>query len=162
MRARNRQRGAALTELVVIVPVLVMIVYGSMYLTELGFFKLKTQEATRFAAWTMAVRPLSDFSDFNHGNVVDSSLRSARDELRGVYGDLDGGRDRVLQAGKSGEYMAAFYVPAQSDVVLRPTQLLPAPISPTRTMVLGTVSLASVIPQRLFRPRRPASCASSD
>ncbi len=54
-------RGAAVTELALIVPVLVTIFFFGMYFSELVRAKLKLLEASRFAAWELTSYVLDDY-----------------------------------------------------------------------------------------------------
>ena len=73
MRPRA-QRGSALTEFAIVMPVMVGLVYASIYLSDTGIFKLKAQEVSRFSAWTMAVRPQSDYEADDHRGQISESI----------------------------------------------------------------------------------------
>lgn len=60
--ARGTPRGQALTELVVVLPVIVPMIFFSLLLTELARAQLKLLEVSRFAAWELTAFSLSDFS----------------------------------------------------------------------------------------------------
>jgi hypothetical protein len=52
---RSRERGSALTEAAIVIPVLVLLIYWSAAITDVLVLKLKGQEAARFALWEMTV-----------------------------------------------------------------------------------------------------------
>lgn len=127
------QQGSALTEFVLVVPVLVALIYGAHYLTDLGVFKLKAQEIARYSAWSMAVRPLSDFDTLEHNDAIRRAQESALIELANLYADLDGGRDPQIailaSPGRSALTMGARYTePTPSDLRVLPVRMLPGPL----------------------------------
>lgn len=129
--SRRRTRGSALTELVVFVPVLIAVLYGSMYLMEAGIHKLKAQEVARYATWAFTMRPLSDYGaeDFDHAAAFTRARESVRDELDALYAlDLDAARDGLLAlTGKRGQVLSAQYAsPAGADLRNGPVSLVPA------------------------------------
>lgn len=54
--SRRRERGTALTELAILVPLFVIIFMWAQFFTDLGLVKLKAEEAARYALWEMAVQ----------------------------------------------------------------------------------------------------------
>jgi hypothetical protein len=128
---RNKERGASLTEFAIVIPVIVAMFYGSVYLTELGAFKLKSQEIARYSAWAFTQHPLSAYDDENlkHNDAWTRARDSVADELADVYSDLDGARDRTLPIeGAWGQTMMAVYQPPSgfSGLSNRPAQVLPS------------------------------------
>ena len=89
MRAKrnHRERGASLTEFAIVIPVIVAMFYGAIYLTELGAFKLKSQEIARYSTWAFTQHPLSayDDEDLKH-NEAWTRAREAVAELVGKGG----------------------------------------------------------------------------
>jgi hypothetical protein len=61
-RFRADESGQALTEFVVVVPIMVMILLFSMWLWEIVHIKLKVQEAARYAAWESTSYPLHGYA----------------------------------------------------------------------------------------------------
>ena len=106
---RPRQRGSALTEFALVIPVMLAMIYGSTYLGELGAFRLKAQEIARFSAWSMAVRPMSDFDQMDHRQLTADSKSAASDETDDIYDDLDAAFSRRRAAPQSGMTMSATY-----------------------------------------------------
>ena len=73
-------------EFALIVPVLVMILLFSMYLTELVRAKLKLQEFSRYVVLEMTSYTLSDFANAKHEEAFADAQR-----------EIDGGGRRPLQ-----------------------------------------------------------------
>jgi hypothetical protein len=129
-RQRERERGAALTEFAIVVPLFSAMVFGSMVLTELGVFKLKTQEIARFGAWSFTQHPLSSYEgdEFDHQEKFVAARNAVADEMAEVYSDLDGARARLLPApGAWGMTALALYEPpaAGRDFRNETVQLVP-------------------------------------
>lgn len=107
MRARYlrpRARGAATVEFALTVPVLVMILMFSMYLTELVRAKLKLQEMARYAVWEMTSYTLSDFAKKEHDAAFEDARREAQEELLERYRDMDS----VEPNGQPGNFIARY------------------------------------------------------
>jgi hypothetical protein len=85
----SARRGAATTEFALIVPVLVMILLFSMYLTELVRAKIKMQEFSRYVVWEMTSYTLSDFAKANHDAAFTDAQREMMEEAVDRYKDLD-------------------------------------------------------------------------
>src|SRR5579872_6040248 len=51
----REERGSALTEGAILIPVLILIIYYSSAMTDVMVLKIKAQEATRFVLWEMTV-----------------------------------------------------------------------------------------------------------
>lgn len=88
----RRTRGAALAELAVVTPVLLVMLLASMYLAELVRVRIKLEEPARFAAWETTSYTLSDFSSQKAGRHPHASkLARAGAESATVprYADLD-------------------------------------------------------------------------
>ncbi|MBN1208831.1 MAG: pilus assembly protein [Myxococcaceae bacterium] len=83
------RRGAATVEFALIVPVLVMILMFSMYLTELVRAKLKLQELARYAVWEMTSYTLSDFANAQHDQAFAEANKEAMEEALERFKDLD-------------------------------------------------------------------------
>ncbi len=126
-RRRRTERGTALTEVALLLPLFVVLIYGSVHLAELGIYKLRAQEIARFGAFATASQPLSSFDDFNHSQKFEQASTRVRDELTSVYRDLDGAREHLLAtSGASGKTMSALYAPpAASDLRNRTADALP-------------------------------------
>ncbi|MBZ4401371.1 pilus assembly protein [Myxococcus sp. XM-1-1-1] len=89
MSRKSFRRGAATVEFALSVPLLVMILMFSMYLTELVRAKLKLQEMARYAVWEMTSYSLSDFAKGNHDNAFEDARQEAHTELVERYKDMD-------------------------------------------------------------------------
>ncbi len=140
----KRQRGASLTEFAIVVPLVVAVFYASMYLTELGAFKLKAQEIARYGAWAFTQHPLSNYEsdNFNHNDRFNRARDAVADELTAVYLDLDGAKDRALPIGAWGLTATALYEPAQgSDFRNQPAAFLPTWAQQDWASPLSTIGL---------------------
>jgi hypothetical protein len=132
MRMKRRtERGASLTEFALVIPVIVAMFYGSVYLTELGAFKLKAQEIARYSSWAFTQHPLSAYEDenFKHNEAWNNAREAVTDELTRLYSDLDGARERALPIeGAWGETMMSVYEPPTglSGFSNRPAQFVPS------------------------------------
>ena len=89
--ARNlrSRRGAATVEFALVVPLLVVMLLFSMYLTELVRAKLKMHEAARHAAWEMTSYPLSDFATGDHGKAWTEAHDKVHEDAVNRFGDMD-------------------------------------------------------------------------
>ena len=54
-KQRKGERGSALTEGAILIPVLILIMYWSSAMTDVMVLKIKSQEAARFALWELTV-----------------------------------------------------------------------------------------------------------
>ncbi|MFC1611179.1 TadE/TadG family type IV pilus assembly protein [Myxococcota bacterium] len=129
---RRQERGASLTEFALVVPLFVALIYGSLYLTDLGVFKLKAQEVARYSTWAFTTRPLSNFgaeqlSAGAHNDYFDDAQNSVAEELDEIYFDLDGARNRLLPIpGAWSKTMAATYeTPGSLDLRNGRTDVVP-------------------------------------
>lgn len=115
----NTQRGSSILEFAIMVPVFVMAIYASLYLTELGVFKLKAQEISRYSTWAFVQQPLSDFEnrDPNHASTFQNAAKRVVDELTSIYIDLDAAHNGslidtgVTLLSQSTKTMSAVYQP---------------------------------------------------
>jgi hypothetical protein len=82
-------RGAATVEFALSVPILVMILMFSMYLTELVRVKLKLQEMARYAVWEMTSYALTDFATGDHDAAFEDARQEAHEEWVERFRDLD-------------------------------------------------------------------------
>lgn len=99
-------RGAALTEFVILVPVFLAAIYGSLYLCDIGVLKLHAQEITRYTAWGMAVRPMSNYETFSHGDAFLAAQAATVSEVNRLYQDLDGQSARASGVTVAGRHVA--------------------------------------------------------
>ncbi len=127
-----RQRGSALTEFAVVVPLFVTLVYGSLYLSDLGRFRLKAQEIARYGAWAFTQRPLSGYRHDDlgrasqyHTEMFDEARTQVTQEVAEIYDDLDGANDRWLPGASAQTMSAALMPPATSDFKNQSVSLTP-------------------------------------
>jgi hypothetical protein len=85
----HARRGAATVEFALVVPVLVMILLFSMYLTELVRAKLKMQEFARYTVWEMTSYTLSDFATGNNDQAFTDANTEMLEEATERYKDMD-------------------------------------------------------------------------
>lgn len=109
MRTPKHQKGSALVEFALVVPLLIALIYGSLYLTDLTLFKMKSQEISRYAAWGLATRPLSAYVSGIYPATQITSNMATRADVMNQYVDLDGaaqwslpGVSRLTAAGQLG------------------------------------------------------------
>ncbi|HEX8700064.1 MAG TPA: TadE/TadG family type IV pilus assembly protein [Myxococcaceae bacterium] len=98
------RRGAATTEFALIVPVLVVILMFSMYLTELVRAKIKMQEFSRYVVWEMTSYTLSDFAKAEHDTAFNDAKTEMMEEAVDRYKDLDS----VEPTGRAGNLIANY------------------------------------------------------
>ena len=98
------RRGAATVEFALIVPVLVMILLFSMYLTELVRAKLKLQEFARYVVFEMTSYTLSDFANAKHDEAFADAQREMMEEAVDRYKDMDS----VEPNAPAGNFVARF------------------------------------------------------
>ena len=100
----SSRRGAATTEFALIVPVLVVILMFSMYLTELVRAKIKMQEFSRYVVWELTSYTLSDFGKAQHDAAFTDAKQEMMDEAVERYKDLDS----VEPEGRAGNLIARY------------------------------------------------------
>lgn len=98
------RRGAATVEFALIVPVLVMILLFSMYLTELVRAKLKLQEFARYVVFEMTSYTLSDFANAKHEEAFVDAQKEMMEEAVDRYKDMDS----VEPNAPAGNFVARF------------------------------------------------------
>lgn len=81
-------------------PVLMVLALGTVYLCDMVVARIKNHEAARYAAFAMAKVSLSDYRGGNH-TVRRNQVRDViEDQTREIYQDFDSGREHV--AGRAG------------------------------------------------------------
>jgi hypothetical protein len=90
MTTRRGQRGSALTEFVIVLPLFVLLVYWAQFFTDLAILKLKTEEAARFAVWEFAAqRSPAEIDQDLRSKFIDLASPDDRHSSLGVpYGTL--------------------------------------------------------------------------
>ncbi|MBM7115606.1 pilus assembly protein [Archangium primigenium] len=78
-----------MVEFALVAPILVSILFFSIYLTDIIRAKYKLQEASRYVAWEMSSYTLSDFGSANHDQAFQTALDSAKQEATSRFDDLD-------------------------------------------------------------------------
>ncbi|NTX01580.1 pilus assembly protein [Myxococcus sp. CA051A] len=104
MSRKSFRRGAATVEFALSVPLLVMILMFSMYLTELVRAKLKLQEMAHYAVWEMTSYTLSDFAKADHDAAFEDARQEAHKELIERFKDMDS----VEPNGPAGSFIARY------------------------------------------------------
>ncbi|MCP3168598.1 TadE/TadG family type IV pilus assembly protein [Myxococcus qinghaiensis] len=104
MSRKSFRRGAATVEFALSVPLLVMILMFSMYLTELVRAKLKLQEMAHYAVWEMTSYTLTDFAKGNHDAAFEDARQEAHTELLERFKDMDS----VEPNGPAGSFIARY------------------------------------------------------
>lgn len=89
-KGRVRTRGSATVELAVVLPALVALVLGSLFLTDLLIARLELRQRLRFAAWEMTFFSLSDFVGADHAAAFERARAAAHEEVRRQFGDGSG------------------------------------------------------------------------
>lgn len=141
------ERGSALTEFALVMPLLIGVFYGSVYLVDVGLFKLKSQEIARFTTWAFTQESLSDYEspDARHGRKFDEARSRVRDRVGALYLDLDAARTRLLP-GSARQSVSAIMLPAMVRHERAPvlpaagTLEVPAP-NATASLVLAALGL---------------------
>lgn len=82
-------RGAALVELALITPLIALVASAGLFLCELLHAKLKVQELTRFAAWELTARTLSDFGGGDNDGLFEHERRGVEAEAADRFASLD-------------------------------------------------------------------------
>lgn len=141
---RRSPRGAATVEFALSVPILVMILMFSMYLTDLVRAKLKLQEAARYAVWEMTSYALSDFATSKHDAAFEDARQEAHTEWVERFKDLDS-----VEPDARSENMVARYRDVQGTITNREIDFLETGVldSPTTSeggglagQILGPIS----------------------
>jgi Flp pilus assembly protein TadG len=86
---RALNRGQAITEFALVLPVLIVILLYSMYFTELVRAKLKLQEASRYVAWEMTSYTLDDYGKEDHNKAFATARDSSVLDGKTKFADLD-------------------------------------------------------------------------
>ncbi|GAC1336569.1 MAG: hypothetical protein NVSMB23_01790 [Myxococcales bacterium] len=77
-RRRDSERGSALVEAAIVLPVLVLAILWSVAMTDVLILKIKSSEAARFALWETTV--------FREGPAIDADVRARFADLRSPAG----------------------------------------------------------------------------
>lgn len=86
----ERQKGQALTEMAVMIPVFVLLILFSFYFWEIIQTKLKLQEMTRYTAWEFTAYPLHDYQRDRQSDSMFSQVQDQIEtEAMNRYDDLD-------------------------------------------------------------------------
>lgn len=141
----KHERGSALTEFAVMMPMIIGVFYASTFLIDLGLFKLKAQEIARYTTWGFTQAPLSEYESFNHNNAFSDAKERSLDELGALYADLDGARTRPsLLPGRSRQSMSAiFETPSAGDMRNEASPILPSVANVDFVDPLSLAGLAS-------------------
>lgn len=89
----RRQRGAAIVEFALVVPLLITMLLFSLFFTELVRGKLKLQEAARFAAFEMTSYTLTDFGSKDHAKAFSLAQKEVQEETEKRFKDFDSVED---------------------------------------------------------------------
>ena len=110
-RLRGDCRGQALTEFVIVLPIIVMMFLFSLWFFELVVVKIKVQEAARYAAFEATSYPLHDYKQ--GGSALTSLAGTMSQEVSAEatkrYSDLDSSTTTSLPSGM----MALSWAPPQ-------------------------------------------------
>lgn len=82
------QPGQSLTEFAIMVPIIVLVLWFSIYFSEIIQVRLKLQEAARFAAWEFTAYPMHDY-DQGTGSRFDEVEEEITELTLDIYEDLD-------------------------------------------------------------------------
>jgi hypothetical protein len=85
----RHQRGAAILEFALVVPLLITMLLFSLFFTELVRGKLIVQEAARFAAFEMTSYTLTDFGSKDHDKAFSIAQKGVKDETEERFKDMD-------------------------------------------------------------------------
>lgn len=86
---RHAQRGAAIVELAVVMPLFVLLLLLGLYSTELVLAQLELQEAARYLGWELTSYPLADYGSGKHDRAFRAAADAAVSEARQRYRALD-------------------------------------------------------------------------
>jgi hypothetical protein len=89
----RRQRGAAILEFALVVPLLITMLLFSLFFTEIVRGKIKLQEAARFASFEMTSYTLTDFGSKDHAKAFSVAQKAVKDETEKRYKDFDSVED---------------------------------------------------------------------
>ncbi|MEO1481934.1 MAG: TadE family protein [Myxococcota bacterium] len=111
-RVDTTEFGAALTEFAILMPLLIAVFYGSVYLVDAGLLRIKAQEVARFSAWAFTQQRLSNYEspELRHTPYFTDAKSRVSDTVGGLYLDLDAARSSVLP-GKNRQTMTAVLTP---------------------------------------------------
>jgi hypothetical protein len=85
----HRQRGAAILEFALVVPLLITMLLFSLFFTELIRGELKLQEAARFAAFEMTSYTLTDYGKKDHAGAFSLAAKEVKEEAEERFKDFD-------------------------------------------------------------------------
>lgn len=91
-RRRNGERGSALVETAIVAPCLLLLVYGSIALTDVLLLKLEAAEALRYALWETTVFKTPEQIAAELGQRFPASHLTWRADLQTTRGGLGGTR----------------------------------------------------------------------
>ncbi|MEL6543803.1 MAG: hypothetical protein AAFQ82_04200 [Myxococcota bacterium] len=147
VRRLSYERGSALTEFALIMPLLIGVFYGSIYLVDVGLFRLKSQEVARYSTWAFTQASLSDYEseEARHDQRFSAARQAVSSEVGSLYLDLDAARTRLLP-GAARQSVSAVLLPGvvrQDAAPVLPevaTVGIPAP-NITVSLVLSAIGL---------------------
>lgn len=86
----REQRGSAIVEMAILLPLFVMLLLWAVYFTEFSVLRIRQQEASRFLTWESSAHALADLDSGRHAPRVEAMRRQviARTEAR--YRNLEG------------------------------------------------------------------------
>lgn len=93
---RRTSSGQALTELVILLPILVFLAYATVSLTSMVIFENRLFEAARFGAFAAAKAKLSNYQPSGHSSHGEATRRVLRDATTSLYRDFDSANEHNL------------------------------------------------------------------
>lgn len=139
LQRRSKERGAALVELALVVPIFVVLLLFAAFFTDVIRVKLKLQEASRYAAWEMTSHPLGDWVNKNHEAVFTTARDSVIEEARLRFQDLDSADRRAIDGDAFSFSFALEARPPTFEIANQEVALLPEGVP-----VLGGVGDAAL------------------
>ncbi len=146
---RRGERGQSLVEFALLIPVIVLLIYASIYLTDITRARLKTMEAARYAAFAMNKQPLVDYLKNDNRGKFTTARDALQTETERLYGALNSARPAwavgaapVPGAGSSSSALDGQIAPG--GVVIEATANLPVPTA-SLDALLATLGLNPIV-----------------
>jgi hypothetical protein len=89
LRSRIRNRGNAILEFALVLPILIALILYSLFFSELVRVKLKLLEVVRYAAWEMGSHPLSDYGTASPEKAFERAKAQTIRDAQDRYASLD-------------------------------------------------------------------------
>lgn len=90
MPSLHAERGSAIVELALLLPLFVMLLFWAVYFTEFSLLRIRQQEVSRFLTWESAAHSLADFQSGRHAPQFEAMRKEVLTKAEARYQNLEG------------------------------------------------------------------------